>query len=81
MANERSYIKDKSGRTVAHIDTIGNGEYYNYVVDGITREQIIPRAGGRWYDENVMVKDWRSCHRSQNMALSELVAGHVVVVV
>ena len=50
MANERSYIKDKSGRTVAHIDTIGNGEYYNYVVDGITREQIIPRAGGRWYD-------------------------------
>ena len=53
MANERSYIKDKSGRTVAHIDTIGNGEYYNYVVDGITREQIIPRAGGQWYDREV----------------------------
>jgi len=50
MANERSYIKDKSGRTVAQIDTIGNGEYYNYVVDGITREQIIPRSGGKWYD-------------------------------
>jgi len=50
MANERSYIKDKSGRTVAHIDTIGNGEYYNYVVNGRTIEQIIPRAGGKWYD-------------------------------
>ena len=53
MANERTYIKDQSGKVIAHIDTIGDGLYYNYVVDGRVTEQIIPRAGGKWYDREV----------------------------
>ena len=50
MANERTYIKDSTGKTIAHIDTIGDGLYYQVVKDGLTIEEIIPRAGGRWFD-------------------------------
>jgi hypothetical protein len=49
MANERHRIY-KDGKLVAHIDEVGDGQYYNYVVDGKIIEQIIPRAGNKWYD-------------------------------
>jgi hypothetical protein len=52
MANERTRIYE-NGREVGHIDTIGDGLYYNVVHNGRTVEQIIPRAGGRWYDREV----------------------------
>ena len=47
MANERTYIKDASGRIIAHVDTIGDGAgaYYNYVVNGRTYLRSFPELG------------------------------------
>ena len=53
MANERTILRDASGRTIGHIDMIGDALYYNVVHNGRTVDQIIPRAGGRWYDREV----------------------------
>lgn len=52
MANERHRIYE-NGKLVAHIDTVGDGIYHNVVKDGRTIEQIIPRAGGKWFDVEV----------------------------
>ena len=45
MANERTYIKDQSGKTIAHIDTIGDGLYYKVIIPMIS-SPIMGFVGG-----------------------------------
>ena len=53
MANERTILRDVSGRTIGHIELLGTVQIINVVHNGRTVDQIIPRAGGRWYDREV----------------------------